>query len=150
MLLPWRRAECESWWFVHDCPLGDSRRILTKMRTLSEAGNRLDIKLKQSIQFETTQLFFSTSSFPSGTNIFQQCVLMYWPLTLLAAAARTSASQSLRRFWKAGTRSFLVISGPTAFWSYIQKQKKRINIGQDQNIKVRGHKGNTMVCFRDA
>lgn len=39
------------------------------------------------------------------------------PLTLLAAAARTSASQSFSRFWKAGTRSFLVISGPTAFWS---------------------------------
>lgn len=47
------------------------------------------------------------------------------PLTLLAAAARTSASQSFRRFWKAGTRSFFVISGPTAFWSYIQWEKTK-------------------------
>lgn len=39
------------------------------------------------------------------------------PLTLWEAAALTSASQSFIRFWKAGTRSVLVISGPTAFWS---------------------------------
>lgn len=44
-----------------------------------------------------------------------------WPLTLWAAAALTSASQSLRRLQNAGTRSVLVISGPTAFWSYRNK-----------------------------
>lgn len=38
--------------------------------------------------------------------------------TLSAAAARTSASVSFSRAWNAGTRSALVISGPTAFWSY--------------------------------
>lgn len=43
------------------------------------------------------------------------------PLTLWEAAALTSASQSFIRFWKAGTRSVLVISGPTAFWSCRQK-----------------------------
>lgn len=37
------------------------------------------------------------------------------PLILEQAAARTSASQSFNRFWKAGTRSFFVIVGPTAF-----------------------------------
>lgn len=50
------------------------------------------------------------------------CLSVCWPLTLLAAAARTSASQSFRRFWNAGTRSFLVISGPTAFWSWSKRR----------------------------
>lgn len=45
------------------------------------------------------------------------------PLTLWEAAALTSASQSFIRFWKAGTRSVLVISGPTAFWSYRKGRK---------------------------
>lgn len=44
-----------------------------------------------------------------------------WPLTLWEAAALTSASQSLRRLQNAGTRSVLVISGPTAFCSYRNK-----------------------------
>lgn len=38
-------------------------------------------------------------------------------LTLFAAAARTSASVSFNSDWKEGTKSVLVISGPTAFWS---------------------------------
>lgn len=32
--LPWHRAECESWWFVHGCPLEDSHRILTKVQLI--------------------------------------------------------------------------------------------------------------------
>lgn len=39
--------------------------------------------------------------------------------TLSAAAARTSASISFNNTWNAGTRSVFVISGPTAFWSYV-------------------------------
>ena len=41
------------------------------------------------------------------------------PLILEQAAALTSASQSLRRFWNAGTKSCLVIPGPTAFCSSV-------------------------------
>lgn len=37
MILPWRRAECESWWFVRDCPLGDSRRILTEVEKATQS-----------------------------------------------------------------------------------------------------------------
>ena len=47
----------------------------------------------------------------------------YIPLTLCAAAARTSASQSLSKLWNAGTKSFFVISGPTAFCNYVKKTK---------------------------
>lgn len=46
------------------------------------------------------------------------------PFTLLAAAARTSASQSFNKFWNAGTRSFFVISGPTAFCNFSQTEKQ--------------------------
>lgn len=45
------------------------------------------------------------------------------PLTLWAAAALTSASQSFSKLWKAGTRSVFVISGPTAFCSWWQNKK---------------------------
>lgn len=60
------------------------------------------------------------------------------PLTLWEAAALTSASQSFIRFWKAGTRSVLVISGPTAFWSCRQKAGGMRGLGKtlgerDQN-----------------
>ncbi len=48
---------------------------------------------------------------------FDIVVSGYPPLTLFAEAALTSASQSFRRLWNAGTKSVLVISGPTAFWS---------------------------------
>lgn len=101
--LPWHRVECGSWWFVHDYPLGGSHRILKKK------------KRNTHLTYERSWICLT-----HRTPTFNMYLL---PLTLFAAAARTSASQSFRRFWKAGTRSFLVISGPTAFWSYREKSE---------------------------
>lgn len=61
-------------------------------------------------------------SIQNKDNYSSNCIKKYlyfkwiWlPLTLWAAAALTSASQSFNKFWNAGTRSVFVISGPTAF-----------------------------------
>lgn len=63
-----------------------------------------------------------TASFPKPN--FSQKQKRTSPFTLLAEAARTSASQSFSKFWNAGTKSFLVISGPTAFCNFIQTRKQ--------------------------
>lgn len=63
-----------------------------------------------------------TASFPKPD--FSQKQKRTSPFTLLAEAARTSASQSFSKFWNAGTKSFLVISGPTAFCNFIQTRKQ--------------------------
>lgn len=61
------------------------------------------------------------------------------PLTLFAPAARTSASQSFNRFWKAGTRSFSVISGPTAFWSFKRNEmSNKVKAVYSQRISASG------------
>ena len=145
--LPWRMAECESWWSAHDCPLEDSHRILkincvkvsyiVSLKYLQKSADNVFIlvccqKTRLFGLFWGQTTFWSINLFSLLMNkeklrkIITVRVLQHVkaPLTLLAAAARTSASQSFRRFWKAGTRSFLVISGPTAFWSWIQRDNR--------------------------
>lgn len=47
LFLPWHRAECESWWFAHGCPLGGSHRTLSKEKeTVNKIWNGQDKKLK--------------------------------------------------------------------------------------------------------
>ena len=48
------------------------------------------------------------------SNLSRMSCLDNRPLTLFAEAALTSASQSFSKLVKAGTKSFFVISGPTA------------------------------------
>lgn len=66
IFLPWRRAECESWWSAHDCPLEGSHRTLTERRrvhgeNVKQTGHEVVFKFFHL----TKQLVFSGSLHPA-------------------------------------------------------------------------------------
>lgn len=97
------------------------REVLAELWTITGERRRQDDMNQTGPRVQKHFMFPPQEEDNSGSEQTSG-LAMHRPLTLLAAAARTSASQSFRRFWKAGTRSFFVISGPTAFWSYGRRE----------------------------
>lgn len=128
------------------CWLGSTTKSLTHGRILVIntvsliSGDRLSQKSKQKTFLQDTLVWDETqmrnkeilSSFAVKKKRISIVNILYLqcyrndckiPFTFPADAARTSASQSLRSNWNATTRSFWVISGPTAFCNYTKDKK---------------------------